>query len=98
MIKPTNGRVVWFTPASNFPGAQIDREQPLAAIVCHVHGNRLINLVVTDSNGDQHPMPLVTLLQDEDARPSHGGFAEWMPYQKGQAAKTEQLENTATGS
>jgi hypothetical protein len=33
------------------------------------------------------------LIQDGDERPD-GCFAEWMPYQKGQAAKTEQLENT----
>ena len=29
------------------------------------------------------------LLQDDDAAPAQGGYAEWMDYQKGQAAKAE---------
>jgi hypothetical protein len=34
----------------------------------------------------------VPLMQDGDEQPWHGNFAMWMPYQKGQAAKTEALE------
>jgi hypothetical protein len=85
MITPTNGRIVWYTPGPDFAGVQHDRSKPLAASVCHVWGDRCVNLDVTDSNGAHWPVTSVTLLQDEDTGNSWGGFAEWMPFQKGQA-------------
>jgi len=89
MIPPTNGRIVLFHPPAHF-GCH-DRKQLLAAIVVHVWNERLINLTVFDSDGVPHPFTSVQLLQDDDA-PTRDSWAEWMPYQKGQAAKTEQLE------
>lgn len=92
MIKPTIGRVVWFTPAKDDP-AQYDKKQPLAALVVYVHSDRMVNLAVFDQNGQMtHGRTSVPLHQDGDERPA-GYFAEWMPYQKGQAAKTEALES-----
>lgn len=95
MIRPTNGRVVLYTPLKNDAGVatiiQVG-EQPLTAHVVHVWGDRLVNLVVFDSLGGAHPMLSVMLLQDDDPAPSHGGFATWMDYQKGQAAKAEAAE------
>lgn len=91
MIKPTNGRVVLFTPGPHFAGAH-DRGVSLAALIAHVHGERCVNLAVFDSNGGHHAFTSVPLLQDDDPAPEGGYYAEWMPYQKGQAAKTEQLE------
>ena len=94
MIHPSNGRIVWFTPAFEHaaPIVQHDIKLPLAAMIVHVWGDRMVNLVVFDSDGKSWPMTSVTLLQDDDLKPEHGRFCSWMPYEKGQAAKAEALE------
>ncbi len=88
MIKPTVGRVVWFYPKGG------ESSQPLAALVAHVWSDTCVNLAIFDANGKpmMDPPTSVLLVQDGNERPSGGPFCEWMPYQKGQAAKTEQLE------
>ena len=93
MIKPTVGRVVWYYPpkAEDAPAP----EQPLAATVSYVHSDREVNLSVSQPNGDVHGTSNVQLLQDGEDAPATGHYAEWMPYQKGQAAKTEALEADA---
>lgn len=84
MIKPTVGRVAWY-----FHGYH----GPQAAIICHVHDDRLVNLMVISEQGGTQGMTSVPLLQDDDAPLSPGTcYCCWMPYQKGQAAKVEQLE------
>lgn len=91
MIQPTIGRVVWYRPPQDAP--LYDRSQPWAAIVTYVHSDRMVNLVVFDQNGMGKSKTSVTLVQNGDAPPTGGGsYAEWMPYQKGQAAKTEAAE------
>lgn len=92
MIEPTNGRVVWYHPSAD--DGLSHRGQPLAATVAHVWNDRQVNLTVSDSNGNVFARQRVTLLQDNDV-PGDGAYAEWMPYQKGQAAKTEALEQAA---
>jgi hypothetical protein len=95
MIKPTVGRVVWYWPAAYdlaqgvfaYPGS----DQPMAATVAFVHSDRMVNLSVVDHNGTPFDKRSVTLLQEGDAVRDHAGYAEWMPFQKGQAAKIEQL-------
>ena len=83
MIKPTPGRIVWFTPADDdHLLTRIDRSQPLAAIVAYVWNDRLVNLSVIDQHGSHHPRTSVTLLQDDEVSGSDGHFAQWMPYQK----------------
>lgn len=90
MIKPSIGRVVLFHPAPTDPIAFSD--QPLAAHVAYVWSERLVNLLVIDSNGGTHARTSVTLLQDDETAAVGQSYAEWMPYQKGQAAKTEAAE------
>ena len=90
MIKPTVGRVVLFTPAKSDPMATIDG-QPCAAIIAGVFSDTCVNLAVFDANGANHSRTSVPLIQDDNPKPD-GYYAEWMPYQKGQAAKTEELE------
>jgi hypothetical protein len=89
-IVPTVGRVVLFTP-SRLTGdgrfAYIDGRKPLAAIVAHVFNDGLVNLAVFDSNGMSHSRTSVPLVQEGEAKPEHGYFCSWMPYQVGQAAK-----------
>ena len=90
MIKPTIGRVVWFQPADDdHLLTRIDRSQPLAAIVAYVWNDRLVNLSVIDQHGSHHPRTSVTLLQDDEVSGSDGHFAQWTPYQVGQAKKYE---------
>jgi hypothetical protein len=94
MIEPTPGRVVWYRPAGSHPSAQ-----PHAALVAFVHDERLVNLMIVGHDGISYPGTEIPLLQDGDPRPSPEqaprGHAEWMPYQKGQAAKAEALQAQA---
>jgi hypothetical protein len=91
MIKPTNGRVVWFHPAGSSP-----EEQPNAAIIAHVWSDTCVNLAIFDHNGAASNQTSVFLYQGGSERPS-SQYAEWMPYQQGQAAKTEVLEAKLQG-
>lgn len=88
MIEPTVGRVVWVhrPDAPSLPHCQ-----PEMAWVVFVHGPRCVNVVGYDMNGEYFFLRSCQLLQDDDG-PSTGVYAWWMPYQKGQAAKTEALE------
>jgi hypothetical protein len=104
MIKPTVGRQVWYrpyTPAGllSAPGADVgDRAiphligQPLAATVTAVWADDCVSVTVLDIQGGSHGRSSVTLWQGEGEAPTDRGYCEWMPYQKGQAAKTEALE------
>ena len=84
MIKPSVGRVVWYYED---PG----QTQPFAAIIAYVHSDTRVNLSVFDADGRQYASTGVQLLQDgQDTVPYP--FCKWMPYQVGQAAKTEELE------
>jgi hypothetical protein len=89
MIKPTIGRVVWYWEDGR-------QKQPLPGLVCYVHSDTMVNLAIFDVNGVPKPCTSVFLYQGDSERPSVH-FAEWMPYQKGQAAKTEQLEKQLAG-
>jgi hypothetical protein len=92
MIEPTVGRVVWYTPATKAEmGRKDPGEQPLAAIIAHVHHAGLVNLMIIDREGECYWRTNVPLNQDPTIT-REPGTCEWMPYQKGQAAKTEQLE------
>lgn len=83
MIKPTVGRVVWYH-ADRFA-------QTMAAIVSYVASDGRINIAFFDLNGVAGNRTSVRLVQDGEPAPG-GEYCEWMPYQKGQAAKTEALE------
>ena len=102
MIPPSHGRIVGYTPArksgdfdSDGQVTQHDKQKPLAAMVVHVWSDRMVNLVVFDSNGGQHQRTSVDLLQDEDPAPASGRFCAWMPYQLGQAARSEAASKLA---
>jgi len=98
MIKPTVGRVVLLRR----PHDAIDPSQPEAALVTYVHNDREINIGAFLQSGHVFHLQHVQLLQDEDVAPTDGTpYCEWMPYQKGQAAKAEQAEaalKSVTGS
>lgn len=92
MIKPTVGRVVWYWLAHGSP-----QRQPHAAIVAGVKSDSVVNLSVFDYEGNQRGCVDVPLIQEGDERPTTH-FCEWMPYQKGQAAKTEELIKATAAS
>jgi hypothetical protein len=94
VIEPTIGRQVWFYPNGDtrftqYAGHGANGRQPLAATVIYVWSNTRVNLSVIDHAGAQHAVGSVKLLQDEELSLSMDPYATWMPYQKGQAAKTE---------
>jgi RecB family endonuclease NucS len=90
MIKPTVGRVVWYHPAAD-SRVPHSKEQPLAAIICFVHSDSMVNLSVFDSNGGQSQRTSVHLVQEGEDAAVDAEWCMWMPYQKGQAAKTEDV-------
>lgn len=107
MIKPTVGRVVNFWPSLYNSGGHPDivrhsddngKCQPFAATVAYVWNDRLVNLSFVDHDGIPFNATSVQLLQDDDVGPATGFYAEWMDYQKGQAAKTEAAEVALKGA
>ena len=89
IIKPTVGRVVWFykyVPGQGHKG-------PLAAHVCRVWSDGMVNLMVIDQDGNPHPETSVALVQEGHEAPQ-ANYCGWMPYQIGQAAKHEAQKAT----
>ena len=85
VIKPTPGRVVWFHPPVDGQMA-LNGSEPCAALITYVWSDAMINLVAFDHNGVPHSRKSVELGDDGGKRAM---WWEWMPYQKGQAAKYE---------
>jgi hypothetical protein len=94
MIEPTPGRIVWFrskreteTDVLLWPPTD---GQPMAAIIAHVVNRRLVHLCVIGVAGATVPRPNCILLQGDDRPPYDESYAEWMPFQRGQAKAQEQ--------
>lgn len=86
MIKPTIGRVVLV----HRPNMTNDPSQPEAALVAYVWNDRLINVGGFTHGGSPFYAASLQLLQDDDPKPEDGtAYAEWMPFQKGQAKAQE---------
>jgi hypothetical protein len=92
MIEPTVGRIVWFRSLEH------QTNEPLAAIITAVHHPRLVNICAFNPMGSPLARVNVPLWHGEtqgdgtvEPRPAKS-HCEWMPHQKGQAAKTEALE------
>lgn len=85
---PTVGRKVWFRPnASEKLLMVVNGDQPLDATIVCVWGDRYVNLVIFDANGNMFKRTSVVLLQDTDVVSEGCSYAEWMPYQIKQAIK-----------
>lgn len=92
MITPTPGRVVLYYPLKcgigvGDPGPD-PGDKPLAATISWVWSDTCVNLTVHDMNGNTYGKTSVLLHQDGNPKPD-SFYCEWMPYQKGQAAKYE---------
>lgn len=84
-IEPTIGRSVWYRGKDN---------AIRAAIITRVWGAFIVNLQVfgMDENDTEAGIKTSVTHGDIHDEPSCCPSWSWMPYQKGQAAKTEQLE------
>jgi len=102
-IEPTIGRIVWFfknPETTEHENVVTVYDAPCAAIIAAVLPAQdadpfdRLNLDVVDHEGRHHPMHNVILVQDEGVALPEGTTcaARWMPYQLGQAAKTEEAE------
>lgn len=103
-ITPTIGRRLWYIPSTYDRGGmqtkpssiiEASSDQPCDAGVVYVHSERLVNLIVTDHNGNTHKRTSVTLYQPGDDIPVDGGYAVWMTYQQAQAQPKPQGSTTA---
>jgi len=92
IITPTVGRVVWFTPHPEQDN-RFDKTQPLAAIVAYVWHDRMVNLTVVEQDGISHAATSVYLVQPDETAPWRAAFCTWMPYQVGQAERTQRAES-----
>jgi len=103
-IKPTIGRRVWYWPSPQDRDEgqyrpvsviqQGDRSQPCDAGIVYVHSYRMVNLTVADHNGVMHQRTSVILRQPGEKEPL-GAYAEWMPYQMGQAKQAADVGTTS---
>lgn len=93
MIKPEPGRVVhyYMTEGAVMPDGfrKPEANRPCAAQIAYVFNDRMVNLSVIDQSGKPFPITSVKLLQDNDLPEGHSAWAEWMPFQKGQAANAD---------
>lgn len=95
MIVPTIGRRVWYWPGAGNDHRVLDRTQAFDAGVVFVHDDHRVNLDVTDHTGRHFAVGNCFLYQGEDdpdpalREPPKEDFAQWMPYQRGQAAKAQ---------
>lgn len=70
------------------------RTRTLAGQIAGINEDGTINLSVLNSDGSQFAVQNVRLVQSYEEAPDPGEemYACWMPYQVGQAQKTEQLQ------
>ncbi len=97
IIPPGVSRKVWYRPFGHNRTllGVFDDSQPCDATITYVWSERLVNLRVTGPTGAVQQFNSVPLLQEGDAVPAieHGGYAQWMPYQQGQAKKAEAAQS-----
>jgi hypothetical protein len=95
VIKPTVGRIVWYHPTNKenlevlLSDMTVNGQQngPLAAMVLAVHSDTQVNLMVYSAYGQSRFVDRAYLWQGDGGRPVGVSYAEWMPYQIGQAKK-----------
>lgn len=90
IIKPTVGRVVLYVVPKGDYLTTID-DEPIPAFITAVINDRTVNIHTFDTAGVTAGRASVQLAQPGDGVPNEGGYCTWMPYQIGQAAKTEVL-------
>jgi hypothetical protein len=87
-ITPTVARSLHFVLVNTWAGFAGNPGDNFAAILAHVNNERSINVAVSDAAGRWHAFENVPLVQDGESEPA-GNFCRWMPFQVGQAQKSE---------
>lgn len=83
IIPPRVGDALWYIPGSERPlgpaSAMAIAKGYLPAIVERVHTDRVVDIEVTDDNGDAHQLRCVTLRQRDDPLPDqpYVGHCQW---------------------
>ena len=88
VIAPSVGRKVHFYPGNvQFHSKPhcINPAVPMDATVVFVWSDRMVNLQVVDHIGQVHALTSITLRQPDDVIAEGAAYAEWMPFQVGQA-------------
>lgn len=88
VIAPSVGRKVHFYPGDvQFHSKPhcINPAVPMDATVVFVWSDRMVNLHVVDHIGQVHALTSITLRQPDDVIAEGAAYAEWMPFQVGQA-------------
>jgi len=95
IIKPTIGRKILYLPSPRELAHEMVQfteagkpPQPFDANIVYVWSDTCVNLLVTDHAGNVYRRSSVSVNAGGGVLPR----AEWMDYQKGQAAKTEALQ------
>ena len=88
-IEPSIARNLWYFPPLD--GGRHEDGQPFAAILAGINDDGTVNLGVFARDGSPYGVQNVRLVQDGEAFDPEAEHAVWMPYQKGQAARTEQI-------
>jgi len=103
-IMPIIGLALWYIPSTYDRGGMLDKpstimqassDKPCEARIAYVHSERLVNLSVTDHNGNVHQRTSVTLYRPGDDIPVDSGFALWKEDQVKQAEPKRQGSTTA---
>jgi hypothetical protein len=81
MITPTVGRVIWIRQRTH----ALRGSQPEAALVAFVNEDGTINVGGTNHHGLPFALNSVKILAEGETPPTDGVYAEWMPFQLGQA-------------
>lgn len=96
MIKPSIGRKIWYWPGPEDKYLKcLDIKTPFDATVVFVHDSGTINVLVLDHEGSLYRRQSIPVIQEGELKPDDSGFCVWMPYQIGQAAKTQEAEAKA---
>lgn len=96
-IPPEIGRKVWYFV--NNPGGlnglvQLDPAKPFDVNIVYVHSDTLVNIAGFDHNGTPFARISVPI---NAVGPGATAWCEWMPYQLGQAAKTQEALKAGVG-
>lgn len=78
-IRPTVGRIVWYFEDSD------TSKPPMAAQVCHVINDQIVNLSAYDYNGKPFSRTGIQLVQEGDY--AMGRHCRWMPHQVAEAER-----------
>jgi uncharacterized protein YbaA (DUF1428 family) len=91
---PTVGRIVYVyrAPGIVVGDIPVGKMKPMAAMVADVLAEGSLTITVACTNHDGSTGPLADVHHISEAGGKDEFFWDWMPYQKGQAAKTEALE------